>query len=112
MVSLALETKFGALKFNITLEATKYMLSIAFMVARLPVTFGSNGSGCAAGSGLLVLLMVTPCKVLVNTGEISSRPWKAAKGPVTVTMAPAGGRLVLAAAPDQKTTIPAELSCM
>src|ERR1039458_9639611 len=35
MVSLALETKFGALKFNITLEATKYMLSIAFMVARL-----------------------------------------------------------------------------
>ena len=33
MVSLAPETKFGVLKFSITLDATKYMPSIVFIVA-------------------------------------------------------------------------------
>src|SRR3954471_1366066 len=59
---------------NVTLDATKYMLSMAFITAKLFVMLGSNGSGCGAGRGLLVLRTVTLCSEFVNAGAISSRP--------------------------------------
>src|ERR1017187_8446669 len=99
IMSLAPETKLGVLKFSITLEATKYMPSSAFIVAVFavagyPEMLGSNINCCALGSGLFVLIIVTLCNGLLNTGSISSRPLKLFNGPVTCTSAPAGGRLV------------------